>query len=775
MFKGKIMKWNRFLVALAFGSTFLACSDKTAGTSEESEGLYAVKDLDVAGVSQKGPFIKGSAVTVRGIDCKTMKLTDERFEGSVKSDKGDFDIANVNLTASCALFEVTGKYLNEFTGKKSTDEITLHALTDLKDRKNVNINLLTQLEYERVMNLFAEAKKRAEKEVLAAFGVKSEVADFESLNIFEKGDGNSALLAVSVLMQSDLNVTKLAERMNGFAADIAETGTWNDKNTKTEIAEWAATAKADGEFANVRKNIKNWGYTDEIPAFESVVENFEYNVSKDTLDSSANSPLSVPSSASSNDVPYSAPCYNECMDWSIPKEDYLNPDIKYGEMTDSRDGQVYKTVKIGNQVWMAQNLNYFTPDMSYRASCHGGDSLHCGVAGRLYTWAVAMDSIKSAKDGYACGDGKMCPFTENYQGICPDGWRLPTEKEWNTLLTTVGGKEVAGKVLKSRVGWNNNGNGTDEFGFSALPAGDEFDGTGSYRNDGLGTSFWSVTEYYSVGAQTLYLQYNDVVKVSYDLKVRSLSIRCIENTEILSSSSSGAVRSSSSFSYEKTWKYLNPAIDYDEMIDDRDGQIYKTIKIGEQVWMAENLNYANSELTPSILNRNWCYDSMEENCYYGGRLYTWAAAIDSVKLATDKNNPQDCGYERDCTLPSKVQGICPNGWHLPDTTEWLALFDAVGGIDSAGVILKSLTGWSADENSENGNGLDAVGFSALPTGGRNALGYYSASHTNACFWSASQDDDSRMAYGVGMGYADVRAGMDYAYKSYSFMIRCLKD
>ncbi|MBQ5463338.1 MAG: hypothetical protein IIT53_04810, partial [Fibrobacter sp.] len=143
-----------FISALVFMSILSACSDsEVAGGSSDDAGIYAVKDLNVAGLTQKGPFAKGSAVTVQGIDCQTMELTEEKFTGSVKSDKGDFGVENVNLSVTCALFEVTGYYFNELTGKKSSEKMTLHALTDLKDRKNVNINLLTQLEYERVMNL----------------------------------------------------------------------------------------------------------------------------------------------------------------------------------------------------------------------------------------------------------------------------------------------------------------------------------------------------------------------------------------------------------------------------------------------------------------------------------------------------------------------------------------------------------------------------------------------------------------------------------------------
>ena len=174
-----LTKWMRILNAVVLGATFWACTGKnTAGTSEESEGLYAVKDLEVAGVTQKGPFVKGSALTVRGIDCQTMKPTDEIFEGTVKSDKGDFAIGGVTLKSSCAIFEVTGRYLIELSGKESSEQMTLRVLTDLKNRKTVNVNILTHLEYDRLKSLvvgkkmtLAEAKVQAEREVLAAFDV----------------------------------------------------------------------------------------------------------------------------------------------------------------------------------------------------------------------------------------------------------------------------------------------------------------------------------------------------------------------------------------------------------------------------------------------------------------------------------------------------------------------------------------------------------------------------------------------------------------------------
>lgn len=123
---------------------------------------------------------------------------------------------------------------------------------------------------------------------------------------------------------------------------------------------------------------------------------------------------------------------------------YLNPNIPYGEFVDSRDGQVYKTVQIGTQIWMAQNMNYKTENSR--------EDLGYGGA-KLYRWHEAMEA-------------------------CPTGWHLPSREEFVLLITSVGGMyapitPAVGKILKSAKGWmiDVDGKGTDDFGFSAIPAG----------------------------------------------------------------------------------------------------------------------------------------------------------------------------------------------------------------------------------------------------------------------------------------------------------------
>jgi uncharacterized protein (TIGR02145 family) len=190
-------------------------------------------------------------------------------------------------------------------------------------------------------------------------------------------------------------------------------------------------------------------------------------------------------------------------------------DAAAGTVKDLRDGQMYKTVKIGNQVWMAENLNYETAD-SY---CYAHSASYCTKYGRLYTWAVAISA-------------------------CPSGWHLPTKTEWNTLFTAIGGQSVAGTKLKSTSGWHgvheiNNGtyefyeigNGTDEFSFSALPAGYRY-AYGDHLALGDKAYFWSSTErdYDDFCAFRVLLSYLDGnVDLHDEFKKSGYSVRCLKD------------------------------------------------------------------------------------------------------------------------------------------------------------------------------------------------------------------------------------------------------
>jgi uncharacterized protein (TIGR02145 family) len=217
----------------------------------------------------------------------------------------------------------------------------------------------------------------------------------------------------------------------------------------------------------------------------------------------------------------------------------LNLDINYGEFTDERDGQIYKTVTIApagtgySEVWMAENLNYETEN----SWCGGGIGTtegDCSVYGRLYTWAAAVGRAEDE-----CGYEHTCGLgSGDIRGACPKGWHLPSQSEWEALIVAVDGSiteytssNTAGSKLKSVTGWNAYSGiaNEDAFGFLALPAGDrEYDG--SYDNEGGDAYFWSSAEGDSYGAYIMGLSYNNVnADLDYLNKSYGFSVRCLKD------------------------------------------------------------------------------------------------------------------------------------------------------------------------------------------------------------------------------------------------------
>ena len=569
MFKQKdlnMKKW--FLPAFASTALFMAActssdGENLAGGTSEDAGITAVKDWEVAGVSQKGPFVTGSAVTVQELDGITLKQTGKSFKGTIKSDKGDFAIKDINLQSQYAILEASGYYRDEITGKKSTGTVTLRALTDLSNRKTVNINLLTHLEYERVMYLVTEKKKsiaaakaQADEEILAAFGIEGNFGKSEDLNIFESGDGNAALLAISVLMHADADVAGLTERMGEFSIAIAEGGDWEDADTKAVIADWACDADLKGTLANVRGNVEGWKYADSVPAFEKYVTNFWWdnyglgqctkkregdtkrNVNKLSKlyneyfvceggrwlipgdDAKSSSSVESPNSSSSSENPPSS----SSIDSGEPV---------FGELTDARDGRVYKTVKLGSQEWMAENLNYAAEG----SLCYENDEKNCEKYGRLYNWEVALDTSNRG-----CGDNfSGCRLRSDFhprEGICPDGWHVPEHAEWDTLFAYAdahGEGESAADALQAyyRDDYLEKTYSSDRFGFNVGPAG-VFNGN-EFSGLGTSTEFWTASiettdwlSYISITPSTIHFVKGSGSNVYMTHISHAVSVRCVK-------------------------------------------------------------------------------------------------------------------------------------------------------------------------------------------------------------------------------------------------------
>ena len=402
------------------------------------------------------------------------------------------------------------------------------------------------------------------------------------------------------------------------------------------------------------------------------------------------------------------------------------PPISYGLLVDSRDGQVYKTVNIGTQTWMAENLNYKVQN----SWCGGGsnyDEGDCSVYGRLYTWATTMGKTEDE-----CGYGNSCDLgLGNVQGVCPDGWHVPTLGEWQDLFVAVDGN-TAGQQLKATTLWVGEGDITnDAYGFSAFPAGYKY--RDRFSNVGHEADFWSATQISENGAYRIELYYAyDYAKWYNYNKYFGFSVRCLKSYGSSNPSSSSAYSSPSSSS-AYTLLSSSASIVYGSLVDTRDGQVYKTVDIGTQTWMAQNLNYV-------VGDSSYCYDDEPSNCTKYGRLYTYTAAVTA----------------------------CPNSWHLPSKDEWEALFAAVDGMSTAGLNLKAASGWNDDAN-----GTDVYSFSALPAGFMSFDGNFSYVGIEANFWSASQNY-SFSAYFIYL-YGNDNAVLGDTNKYNGLSVRCVKD
>ena len=255
---------------------------RLAGGTEEDAGIIAISEKTVSGVSQKGPFVNGSSVTVQELDGETLSQTGNSFEGKIRNDMGEFSVKVSRLESQYVLLRANGFYRNEVTGEKSNSPVTLYAFSDLSNRDEVNVNLLTHLAYERSLYLatgreplpVATAKRQAEGEVFSSFAIEGKFDAAEDLNIFGESDQSAALLAMSVLMQGDLKEADFSERLDNYARDIETDGKWDDAATAARIADWAAGQGLGAGLAAIRSHIAGWNLSSGVPPFEKYMNNF---------------------------------------------------------------------------------------------------------------------------------------------------------------------------------------------------------------------------------------------------------------------------------------------------------------------------------------------------------------------------------------------------------------------------------------------------------------------------------------------------------------------
>ena len=471
-------------------------------------------------------------------------------------------------------------------------------------------------------------------------------------------------------------------------------------------------------------------YSSEEDSFSSEVESSSSEKSSSSSAAKSSCSSMVKSSSSSTAESSSSETKTSSSSYFKENWNFLNPEISYGEMTDSRDGQIYKTVVIGTRKWMAENLNFETEN----SSCYNDSLEYCEMYGRLYTWTAAMDTAGVfSTDAIGCGQPKDNPWTvsceassdgDYVRGVCPEGWHLSHNEEWRALILAGDNPFATGTALKSMKGWNDGvGNGTDEFGFSAIPV----------PVGGHSAEFWTpgIGESGPVSETVMHRVFENDRSSS-----RKLSVRCVSDDTIAVSSSSGSSSSNCESTITLCKTETEDNCEYGSLTDDRDGHVYKTVKLGCKWWMAENLAFE------------------AEHSFEGkyGRLYKWGALVD----------------------------VCPSGWHVPMVNEWDGLIYIVTNLFGDESVLKSTTGWKVDSScvddeewDGNGNGTDGLGFSIFPDGTIEEDGWprHHDVGSSADFWMASYypEDDDYVVFGVrSVNFWNDNSG-------YANSVRCVKD
>ena len=443
--------------ALALTALLGACSDmETSGTSEEAEGVVAISNKKIAGVSQKGPFVKGSDVTLKETSKNgDFEPTGREFTTKTISDKGDFKFNGIDLESQYVLLSVEGRYEREHTGEVSSCPMRLDAVSNLEKRETVNINLLTHFEYKRVLNLvkdgktFAEAKKQAAKEVLGAFGVKIDVSSAEDLNIYNSTDGDRTLYNISRIIDEqpewnywhdwynaddDIDCSKLQAYVDGFADDFADDGVLADSIMQDLAGEGYSSAKEWSNMMDVdeddikRKDGANPGEL----SIRFLKSEYDFGIlvflnymDLELCTADLWGEYRKFDRAMVLDGERIESGYFLCNGyyWDLTTKDHIDSlkipvEHESGTMTDPRDGRKYQTVSFNYEgktyEWMAEDLKYDSKE--------------------LYTWTDAMQ----IDDKYMTEVAEDSLIGEKHQGICPDGWHVSSTEEWDILVDYVG-------------------------------------------------------------------------------------------------------------------------------------------------------------------------------------------------------------------------------------------------------------------------------------------------------------------------------------------------
>jgi len=479
-------------------------SNGNSSSSKDSKSGYGKigKSMTVYGLAQNGPYADSSVVKLTALDESTLESTEQVFTGMVEGGFGGYSVKAESLKSNIARVSVTGKYLEAKSGRLSEKELTLYALTDLNVHDSVNVNLFTTLEYERVRELvknkklsFADAKKQARNELLDAFhvAIKDEKGndvnfdDPEKWSVYgirdiENRDEDKVLMGLTAIFSS-YSGNSFESFVKVFAEDFAKDGKWDSDSTRKKIANAAYNLNESilsgdviipANLDAIRNTMTKWRsiYTTGfdlsdlaggiLPDFERVIDGFwlaEYGldkcdnsnlgkVAKTSFgkyftcknDDRTRTGIRWLSSSALESNTYGIKCDGTDyfmtpggMDSSLIVCDFgkwrsaLDVERKVGLCTSEKENLLEDTDLFG-YVCKSKKWEIYT------------DTLEDGRDGKRYAYR------KAAGIYWMIDDWRDTTFTWA-EAQCPDGWKLPTEDEWEELSKQLAGVTANGSQL----------------------------------------------------------------------------------------------------------------------------------------------------------------------------------------------------------------------------------------------------------------------------------------------------------------------------------------
>ena len=523
----KITRSLTLMFAAILASALAACSDDkpVAGGSAEETGIYALENITVAGRSlslsvsaqfvgkgekEQLAFVSGSAyaegaqVKLFEVDTASFEVSEEPFTQTTSDKEGNFEMEKVSPESPYAVVEVTGKIaaaaknpygrVGIIGWEDDARQATYRAAVDLRETKDVKVNILTTLAASRTLSLaktglsFAEAKVQAEKDVLLALGIRDSLAAFDEVSYSQK---SSSIFPVFIM--AGYLFGGYSDAVDLAAADIAENGTWSALTYERNLD--AKGTERDFHLLREMDFLALLGLGLGDIRVAELAEKYFFNVVG--VIPMRKGLCTDDREGEKNDFGSFNEFVCESGYWVLHEKKSVYQKT-LGTMTDERDGKTYKTFTVEydgeSRTWLAENLNY-TVDNSW---CYNDEPANCEKYGRLYsTWAafdiprdtqyiaanLANDSawyfeVEDAEEyanAYDTAYDHLVDVLDSAdgQGVCPEGWRIPTPDDWGHLISVIYEVDKNANIpaaLKSKT-WTMGMDGLDVVGFNMLPSG----------------------------------------------------------------------------------------------------------------------------------------------------------------------------------------------------------------------------------------------------------------------------------------------------------------